>query len=74
MVEKKFRNALKYLILNDKWETYSIEERKNKIKNLENKFYEEAINYLVRMKGNEELYKIVQNVRLVMEDINPQNR
>ena len=72
--EKKFRNALKYLILNDKWETYSIEERKNKIKNLENKFYEEAINYLVRMEGNEELYKIVENVRLVMEDINPQNQ
>tara|TARA_R110000823_G_C15950548_1_gene501657 strand:+ start:5580 stop:8756 length:3177 start_codon:yes stop_codon:yes gene_type:complete len=72
--ERKFRHALEYLIRDEKWKTYSLEDRANKIKNLENKFYKKAIDRLTTLPGNEELYQIVQNVRLVMQEINPQIR
>lgn len=68
---RKFRDALKRLVMKPNFANYSIEERKNKIKNLENKFYAQAINHLIRIEGNEDLNEIVQNVRRVKEDYEP---
>ena len=68
---RTFRDALKKLVIKREFDDYSLEERKNKIKNLENKFYAAAINQLTQIEGNEDLYEIVQNVRRVKDTYQP---
>ena len=69
--EKKFRDALKNLVITERFANYSLEERKNKIKNLENKFYKTAIEQLIRIEGNEDLYEIYRNVTRVRDEYQP---
>ena len=69
--EKKFRRALKGLVIREEFSDLSVEERKNKIKNLENKFYKAAIERLIRIKGNEDLYEIYRNVTRVRDEYEP---